>query len=278
MSLFVVVAGAVLHPSSAWADGDDDPRPPAPPNAPARREPPVIVFSPAPPQPTPPRIEPLPLERAAEEIVHRFEVAIAATMFPAALGDVRFTGTGSAPGMGQTTFNHAGREVGLRNPTFWGAELALGYRHTYFGVLVSGMVATNAGADATPTNAQAATQIAANDVTAYGGGIELFASVPLDRLTVSVGAAAGLRAYSAPLSGFEPTVCTRSSRRGRYSYPCAETASTTASPWVQPRLRVDVALDKQRMFFLGGFVGVDALGDRSALGGVMIGLRLPKMP
>lgn len=200
-------------------------------------------------------------------------------MFPAALGDVRFAGTGSVAGMDRpSTFSHAGREIGLRNPTFWGAELALGHRHTYFGVLVSGMVATSSGADATPTDPQAAAQISARDVTAYGGGLEVFGTVPLGRVTVSAGAAAGLRGYSAPLSGFEPTVCTRSSRRGRYTYPCAETASTSASPWVQPRLRVDVAIDKSGMFFVGGFVGIDALGDRSALGGVMIGLRLPRAP
>jgi hypothetical protein len=264
---------AVLLSSSAWADDEEPPRPPA------RPEPPVVVVSPPPPVPSPPRVEPPLPEREPEEIVHRFEASIAGTMFPAAVGDVRFTGTGAVPGMDRpSTFSHAGREIGVRNPMFWGAELALGYRHTYFGVLVSGVLATNSGADSTPTNPQAAAQISAGDITAYGGGIEIFGTVPFGRLTVSAGAAAGLRGYSAPLSGFEPKSCTRSSKRGRYTYPCSEMASTNASPWVQPRLRVDVAVDKQRMFFVGGFVGIDALGDRSVLGGLMIGLRLPKAP
>jgi hypothetical protein len=79
-----------------------------------------------------------------------------------------------------------------------------------------------------------------------------------------------------PLVGFEATVCTSSGKRGRRTYPCPETAVSTATPFVQPRLRLDVALDNDRTLFVGGYVGMDALGDRSMLGGLMFGLRLPK--
>jgi hypothetical protein len=195
-------------------------------------------------------------------------------MFRPALGSVRFTGSGVPIGMpGRTNFNRSGRELGLQSPAFWGGEIGLGYRQTYFGVTVSGFFAGNTSADATPTNAPAAAQGGASDVTAFGGAIELYGAVPLGRVTVSAGAVAGLRGFSMPLVGFEPTVCTSSGRRGRRTYPCAETATTMAEPYVQPRLRLDVALDDARAFFLGGYVGLDALGDRSVLGGVLLGIR-----
>lgn len=270
MSLLVATA---LLATTCTAAADDTPPP-------ARPPPRVVIIAPPEPEPAPPAPA-APIERTHEPdvAVHRFELSIAATMFPAALDDVRFGGTGiSASTKQRTSFNHTGRELGLRHPTFWGAELSLGYRHTYFGVLFSGTLATIGDADARPTNPEAAAQLGTGSVTAYGGGIEAFGTVPVDRLTFSLGVAAGLRGYSAPLAGFDPTVCTRSTRRGSYRYPCAETASTAVTPWVQPRLRFDVALDAARTFFFGGFIGVDALGDRSMLGGVAFGFRFPGRP
>jgi hypothetical protein len=261
--------------SEAGTTGGIPPTPDSPP--PARPEPPVVFIAPPPPEPDPPDNPPPPAppsvrERSARD---RFEASLGVTMFPAALGNVGFSGSGSLPGLGRTAFHRSGRELGLRNPTFWGGELALGYRHTYFSVMVSGVYAGNSRPDATPTDTQAAAQAGASSVKAYGGAIELYGAAPLGRLTVSIGAVAGLRAYSLPLVGFEPTTCTSSSRRGRRSYPCPETATTNATPYVQPRLRVDVVLDKTQTVFLGAYVGVDALGDRSMLGGLMFGLRLP---
>lgn len=265
------MSGALVATTAcAWADD---------PARPARPAPPVVIIAPPPPEYEPPRAEPAPPEPVKEEVIHRFEVSLAATMFPVALGNVRFVGNGVSAETGKrATFSHAGREVGLRNPTFWGAELSLGYRHTYFGVLVSGSLAAIGDADGRPTDPQAAGQLGTGSVTTYGGGLEMFGAVPIGRLTLSLGAAAGMRGFSAPLSGFAPTLCSRSSRRGSYTYPCAETASTSVTPWVQPRIRFDVSLDEKRTFFAGGFLGMDALGDRSFLGGLVIGLRFPSAP
>ena len=266
-------------PPGTWRSPETGPEPPAPstPSTPAKPEPPVVVISPPPPQPADPDPIAPPPPRASEQ--GQLETSISGTMFPAALGHVRFTGAGVPTGTGRrVTFSHLGRELGLRTPTFWGGELAFGYRHRYFGILVSGMIAGNARADGRPTDSVAASQVGTSSIMAYGGGIELFGSVPLDRFTVSIGALAGLRGFSMPLVGFEPTTCTRSSRRsGRRTYPCPERASTNATPYVQPRVHLDVALTRDRTLSFGAYVGVDALGDRSMLTGVTFGLRLPKI-
>jgi hypothetical protein len=261
-------------PPGTWPSHESDSTVPTTPKKP---EPPVVVISPPPPQPAPPDPPPDPTPGPTPSQRGQLELSFSGTMFPAALGDLRFTGAGVPVGTGRrATFNHRGRELGLRNPTFWGGELAIGYRHTYFGVLVSGMVASNVRADAAPTDVVAAGQVGTGSVTAYGGGLELFGSIPLDRFTLSVGAVAGLRGFSMPLVGFEPTTCTSSRKSGRRKYPCPETATTNATPYVHPRLHLDVALTEKRTIFLGVYVGIDALGDRSMLSGVMLGLRSPR--
>lgn len=209
--------------------------------------------------------------RAAE---HRLEVSFAASTLSVDFDGVRFGGAGVPEGgMQRRTVSYAGQEVGLRRPTFLGAEFSAGYRHTYFGVLAMATVATGRP-DAPPTTPEASATVAVGRVTAYGGGVEAFGAVPLGRVTASLGAAAGLRAFSAPLLGFAPRTCTDSSGRGRYRYPCEETGTTGVVPWVQPRLRVDVTLDRDLSVFLGGFVGVDALSAFSPMGGLLFGLRL----
>lgn len=252
----------------------------AKPTKPAKPLPPVVVIAPPPPEADPPRTEertrPREQGEPGEPIQHRFEFGIGGTAFPAALQNLRFSGTGVSKTTGQrASYSREGRAMGLRHPTFWGGELTLGYRHSYFGILVSGSIATIGKADSAPTDPQSTRQIGAGEITAYGGGIEAFGAVPVGPVTLSIGAAAGIRSFSAPLLGFEPQTCTRSSRRsGRYTYPCPETATTPIVPWVQPRIRFDVSLESTRSVFIGGFVGIDALGDRSLLGGVVMGFRI----
>jgi hypothetical protein len=236
-------------------------------------EPPVVILSPPPPEPAPDE-DPSPPPEPEPRAGGRFETSLGGLVFPSALGSASFTGSGVPIGQEKrTSFSARGREIGLRSPTFVGGELGIGYRDTYFGVIVSGFLARNAGTDSTPTNPQAAAQAGAGNVTAYGGGIEAFAALPLGRFTLSAGVLAGLRAFSIPLVGFEPTTCTTSSRRGRRRYPCAETATTSVMPYVQPRLHLDVAVDDRRSIFVGGYLGADALGEMALLGGVQVGLR-----
>jgi len=284
LSLLVATQSAMADEGVEGGSGERASTPPAntaAPSPPAKPLPPVVIIAPPPPEVDDfPSSEPRSSARVAAEpgepIQHRFEFGIGATAFPAALQNVRFSGTGVSKATGQrAVFAREGRAFGLRHPTFWGGELTLGYRHSYFGVLVSGSIATVGKADSTPTDPQSTRQIGAGEITAYGGGVEAFGTVPVGPITLSLGAAAGIRGFSAPLLGFEPQTCTRRTRRGGpYTYPCPETATTPIVPWVQPRIRFDVALESTRSVFLGGFVGVDALGDRSLLGGVVMGFRI----
>jgi len=238
-------------------------------------EPPIIYVLPSEPLPPEPRRPEPPAPEAASPVRDRFEASIALATFPAALGGVAFSGSGTPiGGVRHAAYRHTGREIGLRNPTFWGGELSLGYRHPYFAVLVSGVYGGNVRADATPTDARGASVAGTGNVKVYGGGLELYGSASAGRVTFSAGAAAGLRAFSMPLDGFAPTTCTPASTRRR-SVPCPETANTNATPYVQPRVRVDVALDTTQTLFLGAYLGMDALGDRSPVVGVMLGLRIP---
>ncbi|MBS2011700.1 MAG: hypothetical protein JST00_02205 [Deltaproteobacteria bacterium] len=185
-----------------------------------RATPPVVVLAPPPPEPAPPSPPAAPPEPALDEgPEHRFELSLAGATFSPSFTDVRFRGTGLPAGSAvRKTLSVTGREVGLRRPTFWGAELALGYRHRYFGVLALGTIATIDGVDSTPTNPQAAAQLGAGSVTAYGGGIEAFGSVPLGPFTVSLGAAAGLRGFSAPLLGLMRSPTSRTSEAWSWAF------------------------------------------------------------
>ena len=113
---------------------------------------------------------------------------------------------------------------------------------------------------------------------AYGGGLELGEALPLGPITVGAGGVVGIRAFTMPLVAFETHTCTRAGRGGSSIAQCQETASTKALPYVQPRLRLDVALNAKRTLFAGGFVGADMLGDWTVLGGIAIALRLPIGP
>lgn len=263
--------------TSAAPPGDGtwpDPPPEDPP--PARKPPPaVVVYQPPPPEPAP--VAPPRPQSPEAEPEHHLEISIGGAMFPAAVGDVRFSGAGKPIGLGRvTSFSKSGRELGLRNPTFWGGELTLGYRHTYFGVLVTGAIAANGrGADAAPTDHEAANQVSPTGARAYGGGLELFGSLPIGPATLSAGALVGLRTVSVPLVGFEPDVCRSSRKTGRRPYPCAKDAFTPATPFIQPRVHFDVALDTKRTLFVGGYAGLDALGDRSLVAGITVGFRVP---
>ena len=155
-------------------------------------------------------------------------------------------------------------------PTFYGAELGVAYRRTYFAAGLTGFMATAAGgADATPTNRYVAGLASPGNPVAFGGAVEILGAIPIGPFTASLGGVAGLRAFQVPLNGFEPSVCRE---RGR-AYACSTDATTRALPFVQPRLRVDVTLDKARTFFVGGYVGMEVLGDRSLVAGLMLGFR-----
>lgn len=198
----------------------------------------------------------------------RFEMWFGGTMFAPSLRDARFSGAGTSLG-GRVSVDQTGSELGLRMPTFYGAELGVAYRRTYFAAGLTGFMATARGADATPTNPYVAGLASPGNPIAFGGAVEILGAIPIGPFTASLGGVAGLRAFQVPLNGFEPSVCRE---RGR-AYACSTDATTRALPFVQPRLRVDVTLDKARTFFVGGYVGMEVLGDRSLVAGLMLGFR-----
>lgn len=259
-------------PPAAEGDGtwpELAPEPAAKP--PPKKPPPFVVYQPPPPEPAPVTSPP---SRALTDDApeHHFEVGIGGTMFPGSVGGAKFSGSGRPVQFpGKVGFSKTGREVGLRNPTFWGGELTLGYRHTYFGVLVTGHYAKTTHADATPADYPASSVVAPGSTVVAGGGLEIFGAIPIGRLTISAGAQGGLRQYRMPMTGFEPTVCT--SRRRKYA--CAEEASTPAMLYLQPRIHFDIALDRSRSIFFGGYGGLDALGEQSVVAGLVLGFRIP---
>jgi hypothetical protein len=120
-----------------------------------------------------------------------------------------------------------------------------------------------------PTNPYVAGLVSPGNPIAYGGAVELLGALPIGPFTVSIGGVAGVRAFQIPLNGLAPAVCMERSR----SYTCSTDAYTAALPFVQPRIRLGVALDESRTFFLGGFVGMQVLGENSVAGGLMLGVR-----
>ncbi len=204
-----------------------------------------------------------------EVSARRFEMWFGGTMFAPSLRDARFSGAGTSLG-GRVSVDQTGRELGLRMPTFYGAELGVAYRHTYVAAGLTAFMATAAGgADATPTNRYVAGLASPGNPIAFGGAVEILGAIPIGPFTASLGGVAGLRAFQVPLHGFAPSVCRE---RGR-AFACSTDATTHALPFVQPRVRLDVALDEARTFFVGGYVGMEVLGDPSLAAGLMLGFR-----
>jgi hypothetical protein len=255
----------------------DDAREATPPElpSPTRQEPPVYVIAPPPPvagesEPTPSRVQ-----RDPTLADGGVEIAFGTTVFQPSLGGTFFDGTGTPRGGNKREgYHHAGREVGLDRPLMWGGEVSVSYLRRYFAVGLLGFVAGNTGgADATPAppNTLASTQVSPLALLAYGGGLDLAGAVPLGPVAVRAGAVFGLRGFSMPMSGFEPTTCRSKGR----SYPCDETASTHAQPFLQPRLRVEVNPSQRSGFFFGAMVGLDVAGGDGPTTGVFIGWQTP---
>jgi hypothetical protein len=199
----------------------------------------------------------------------RLELWLGGMTIAPSLLDARFSGAGTSLS-GPMSVDHTGRQLGLGAPAFYGGEVGLAYRHTYFAAGVTGFLAGAFGRpDAKPTDPYVAGLASPGSPIAYGAAIELLAAMPLGRVTASVGGVAGVRAFQVPLHGFEPAQCRE---RGK-SFACSTDATTGALPFVQPRVRLDVALDDAQAFFVGGYLGVDVLGAASPSAGLMLGVR-----
>jgi hypothetical protein len=244
---------------------------------PARPEPPVVVIAPAPPAPAPVEIDDEARRPAPEEKLTDGggEIVLAGMAMQPDLTRVAFSGAGTpVGGYSRVQFHRTGRELGIQTPLLWGGELSARYLRRYFAVGAMGFIAGNpGGADATPVppNGPATSEASARSLMAYGGAIDISGALPLGDVTLRAGPLTGIRAYSVPLTGFEPTTC--KGRRGQ-SYPCAETATTSVLPFLQPRVSVDYAPGRSAgSFVVGAFAGADVFGGASFSAGVYVGVR-----
>lgn len=263
-----------------WPKWPDDPPEPNTPVGP-RAEPPVVVIAPPAPLPAPPE------DHAAEATPHEtrklsqggFEIALGALAYRPDLSRVHFSGSGVPidGARGRQNFHHKGSELGIQRPMLIGGDLAIRYLRRYVVLGVSGFMAGNSGgADATPipANTEATMLVSARSLMAYGGAVEIEGALPLGPATIRVGPVTGVRAYKVDLPGFQATECKTRRNRNR-GYPCAETAGTTAQPFLQPRVSIDfsTAPEKSESFFVGLSGGVDVFGGATYWGGLALGVR-----
>lgn len=232
-----------------------------------------MVIAPPAPEPAPyedeaPRREPEPKLSDGG-----FEVLIAGATVRPDLSHVTFTGAGTPQGgFTRVQFHHPGRELGIEQPLLWGGELSARYLRRYFAVGVMGFLAGNpGGADAAPVPSAdlSGAGASARSMLAYGGAIDIAGALPLGMVTLRAGPMTGIRAYSVALTGFEPTTC--KSRRGA-AYPCAETATSGAQVFLQPRVSIDVAPGDGPLV-AGAFAGADVFGGASFAAGLYVGAR-----
>ncbi len=244
---------------------------------PQREEPPVVVIAPAPPAPAPVEIDDDARRPVEDEKLTDGggEVLLATMAMQPDLSRVAFSGAGTPiGGVSRVPFHRTGRELGIQTPLLWGGELSARYLRRYFALGVMGFLAGNpGGADAAPVlaNGPATSEANARSLMAYGGAIDISGALPLGDVTLRAGPLTGIRAYSLPLTGFEPTTC--KGRRGR-TYPCAETATTTVMPFLQPRVSVDWTPGRGAgSFVVGAFGGADVFGGASFTAGLYVGVR-----
>lgn len=192
------------------------------------------------------------------------------------LGHVYFSGGGKPIGLtSYQTYSARGEQIGLSSPTFWGGEIALRYNRRYLAVGVIGAIGYGGTIDTRVFDATNADRIDRTHMNLYSAALELAGVIPLDPVSIRVGPVGGVRHVVAPLPGFEPKTCTRSSRYGSRTYSCPETATAT-TPFVQPRVTFDITLGKGSFVpAIGGYVGLDVYPATAWSGGISLSLRVP---
>jgi hypothetical protein len=226
----------------------------------------------------PPEPEPSPEERPTKKLLESggFDVALSFGAAHIPLEHASFSGGGRTMGTNNyQAIGVKGRDLGLGTPLFWGGEIALRYTRRYFTLGIIGGYAYGGNVDLQPTDYELSQRIDRSHMNLYAIGLELSGVVAFDPVTFRVGPYVGVRHVTAPMPGYEPTTCTRSSRYGRTSYPCLESAKAT-TPFIQPRASFDVSLGKGGTApTLGAWVGVDAYPQVAWSAGVLVSLRVP---
>jgi hypothetical protein len=267
LSAFVV---ALFGSAVALADEPpEDDRPLAPTTASEEpADPPVISYRPRPPvvvyMPPPPVRDPPALalrEERSDLKLHAFgaDVSVGALNFQPDLSRTTFSGSGVLVGTtDRVDFVHLGRDLGVASPTFWGGELQLHYLRRYLALGLVGFVAGTTGSEgAGQRYLPFATQVNPGTLMAYGGALDIAAAIPLgDHVAVGVGPLVGLRFYAMDLVGFQAATC--HSKRG--AYPCSESARTSAQPFLEARLRLELTPGSKPGFFFGAYAGNDMFG------------------
>lgn len=187
------------------------------------------------------------------------------------LASSQFSGSGvpytSHEGVRQS-FDHSGRQLGVHAPVVVGAELRLSWEERLFEIGVQGFGGGALGDSGGASDPGAAELAKASSMHAYGGGIHAVLAIPAGVVTFLLGPDLGVRAFSVPLTGFEPTTCA-----GKYgAYSCPETATST-QPYVAPRLTVVIHGDRARGggFFFAPWAGLDVLPSPSWAAGFSFG-------
>jgi hypothetical protein len=244
---------------------------------PPREEPPVVVVAPPPPEPAAP--DPEADHDARRDVppelrLHDggFEFTLATTMWRPDLRNVIFDGSGTpVGGNDRVAFQRRGHEIGVASPLFWGGEISMHYTRRWFAVGILGFYAGHpGGADAQPTPVHEAANVGQGDpsgMLAYGAAVDLAGAIPVDdHVAFRLGPTLGMRGFSMPISGFEPTTC--HSKRG--TYPCPERAVADPQLYVEPRLRIEIDPIPRGGLMIGGFAGYDVIGGGFA-GGIFLG-------
>lgn len=255
-ALFIVCVPSLGVASVASADG--------------MPEPPVVVYGPAPPERAPPETDqPAPLQTTWMN--GGFAVGLGTVVFQPDLAGTRFKGSGvPLDGLRREPFSHLGREIGIQTPVLWGGELRLDYMRRYFEIGIHGFLAGHPGSSDPASNRLAASIADSSSIFAYGGGIRLAGAMPAGPISLSLGPDIGIRGFSIPLPGYQPTTC--SSKHG--TYPCAERA-TALQPYVQPRFTISWNADERGGVFLAGWIGSDLYPSPTMAGGLVFGVGTP---
>jgi hypothetical protein len=269
LALVVVTAACAIaaNGSVAHAHAGDDPRGP---------EPPVMIVMPPPPEAAAPDPEPPPPPPVEEKLDDGGGALTLGTLFfRPSLAHTTFEGSGTPLGGNRReTFRHQGRALGLEAPLMWGSEFAFHYMRRYFAVGITGFVAGNPGrtdSKTSPAYSPAADQVNPGSLFGYGAGLDLAGALPLGPVAFRAGGVLGLRGFSMPMTGFEKKTC----RSKRGTYPCNEDATTGATLFFEPRVRIEITPAARNPFFFGGYVGMDVLGGTGPTMGLFLGFHTP---
>jgi hypothetical protein len=266
-------AGALLAFGCITALGkagyaDTDPRGP---------EPPVWVIAPPPPEPPEPEPEgedgsiPRPKEKL---FPWGGDFQLGTLMIQPSLARSLFIGEGvPRTGVERESFRHMGRELGIERPLLVGGELGLHYMRRYFAVGLMGFYAVHPGGAESGVAGRGVTAdlVDAGGIYGFGGGVDFAGALPLGHFALRAGGVFGLRAFSIPMTGFQQTTC----RSKHGTYPCDEIATTRPDLFFEPRLMADVSFGATGVFFLGAYVGMDALSGAGPTAGLYVGVHAP---